>query len=97
MGQKVASELVTIIDDGKMEGGILSAPFDGEGVPTSKKLLLEKGVLKQFLHNTYTAAKANTQSTGNGTRGTYRSTPGVGTTNFYLAPGDLSPKNNQRY
>lgn len=92
MGQKVASELVTIIDDGKMEGGVLSAPFDGEGVPTSKKLLLEKGVLKQFLHNTYTAAKANTQSTGNGTRGTYRSTPGVGTTNFYLAPGDLSPK-----
>lgn len=91
MDQRVASELVTIIDDGQLEGGILSAPFDGEGVPTSKKLLLEKGILKQFLQNTYTAAKANTQSTGNGTRGSYRGTPEVGTTNFYFAPGTLSP------
>lgn len=90
--QTVASELVTIIDDGNMEGGILSAPFDGEGVPTSKKSLIEKGVLKQYLHNSYTAAKANTQSTGNGIRGTYRSTPEVGTTNFYIAPGNLPPE-----
>lgn len=88
VNEKVASQLVNLIDDGAMEGRILSAPFDGEGVPTSKTILVEDGILRGFLHNNYTAKKAGTKSTGNGVRGTYKSTPEVGTTNFYLAPGE---------
>lgn len=90
VGQKVASELINIIDDGAMPGGIASAPFDGEGVPTQKTVLMEKGHLKGYLYNTYTAAKDGVKSTGNGTRGTFKSTPEVGTTNFYIAPGNKS-------
>jgi len=90
--KRIASKLVTLIDDGQMEGRVLSAPFDGEGVPTSKTVLVEHGVLNGYLHNTYTAKKAGLKSTGNGVRGTYRSTPEVGATNFYLAPGNLDPQ-----
>ncbi|KJS22441.1 MAG: peptidase C69 [Clostridiaceae bacterium BRH_c20a] len=90
--KRVASELVTLIDDGQMEGRVLSAPFDGEGIPTSKTVLVEQGVLKGYMHNTYTAKKAGLKSTGNGVRGSYRSTPEVGSTNFYLAPGEIDPE-----
>lgn len=90
VGQEVGSHLITIIDDGTMEGGIRTAPFDGEGVPTSKNVLVENGVLKGFLHNTYTAAKEGIQSTGNGNRGSYKNGPEIGTTNFYIAPGNVS-------
>lgn len=90
--EKVASELVTLIDDGAMKGRVVSAPFDGEGVPTSKTTLVSKGILEGYLHNTYTAKKDNVQSTGNGVRGSYRSTPEIGTTNFYLAPGSITPE-----
>lgn len=90
--QPVASQLVTLIDDGQMEGRLLSAPFDGEGVPTSKTVLIENGVLKNYLHNSYTAKKAGVKSTGNGIRGSYKSTPEVGTTNFYLQKGSQDPQ-----
>lgn len=90
VGQKVASDLITIVDDGRLPGGIASAPFDGEGVPTSETVLIEDGQLKGFLHNTYTAAKAGIQSTGNGVRGSFKSTPEVGTTNFFIRPGSSS-------
>jgi PmbA protein len=92
VGQKVASDFVTLIDDGAMEERVLSAPFDGEGVPTSKTILIEKGILQGYLHNTYSAKKFGVKSTGNGVRGSYRSTPEVGTTNFYLAPGNCTPQ-----
>lgn len=92
VGQAVASSHITIIDDGSMPGGIASAPFDGEGVPTSKTLLIEQGKLNGYLHNTYTAAKDGVKSTGNGVRGSFKSTPEVGTTNFYIKPGELSPE-----
>ncbi|NLT95689.1 MAG: TldD/PmbA family protein [Clostridia bacterium] len=88
----VASPLVTLIDDGQMEGRVLSAPFDGEGVPTSKTVLIENGILKSYLHNTYTAKKMGVESTGNGVRGTYKSTPEIGTTNFYLQAGQIDPQ-----
>lgn len=89
-GQKVASPLVTIIDDGAMPGGILSSPFDGEGVATQRTVLIKEGNLETFLYNTYTAAKDGVASTGNGTRGSFKSTPEVGNTNFYLEPGNIS-------
>lgn len=89
-GEMVAANNVSIIDDGTMPGGVASSPFDGEGVACQKTVLIEKGKLNAFLHNTYTAAKDNLDSTGNGTRSSYKSTPEVGTTNFYLDKGDLT-------
>ena len=92
VGQRVASPVVHIIDDGRMPGGVASAPFDGEGVATERTVLVEEGILRGFLHNTYTAAKEGVRSTGNGARGSFKSTPEVGTTNFYLAAGQSSPE-----
>ncbi|MFZ5644043.1 MAG: TldD/PmbA family protein [Bacillota bacterium] len=91
LGQQVASVKINIIDDGSKEGGIASAPFDGEGVPTSRTVLIKDGFLNGFLHNTYTASKDGLNSTGNGVRGSYKSTPEVGTTNFFIEEGHESP------
>ncbi len=93
IGEIVAAKNVSIIDDGTMPGGIASSPFDGEGVSSQKTFLIDKGRLNGFLYNTYTAAKDNVKSTGNGTRGSYKSTPEVGTTNFYLDKGDITREN----
>jgi PmbA protein len=90
-GQKVASEKLTIIDHGAMPDGIASSPFDGEGVPTGRTVLIQDGQLQGFLHNTYTAAKEKVKSTGNGVRHSFKSTPEVGTTNFYIEPGKHDP------
>lgn len=87
VGERVASEQVTIIDDGALPGGIASAPFDGEGVPTSRTVLVEDGTLKGYLYNTYTAAKDGVQSTGNGVRSSFKGTPEVGVTNFFIQAG----------
>jgi len=89
-GRQVASPLVTLVDDGALPEGLASAPFDGEGVPTGRHVLLDKGVVQGFLYNSYTAAKAGTASTGNAKRAEYTSTPEVGTTNFFLQAGDIS-------
>jgi len=91
LDQQVASERINIIDDGTLSGGLASAPFDGEGYPTSRTPLIQGGVLKSFLHNTYTAAKDGVSSTGNGTRNSFKSTPEVGTTNIFIEPGNVSP------
>jgi PmbA protein len=90
VGQLVASEMVNIIDDGILPGGLASAPFDGEGVPASRTVLIRDGILQGFLHNTYTATRDGVSSTGNGTRASYKSTPEVGVTNFFIQPGNLS-------
>ena len=92
MGTKVASGVITLVDDGTMEGGVASAPFDGEGVPSSVTVLIKDGVLQSYLYNVYTAAKDGVQSTGNGIRGSFKSTPEVGATNFYIKPGDHAPE-----
>lgn len=87
-GAAVASDLMTIVDDGAMQGGVVSSPMDGEGVPAGRTMLVERGKLRGLLHNTYTAAKDGVSSTGNGTRGSFKATPEVGTTNFYIAAGE---------
>lgn len=92
VGQRVASEKVILIDDGTKPGLIGSAPFDGEGVPTSRTVLVDKGILKGFLHNSYTAAKEGLRSTGNGIRHSFKGTPEVGTTNFYIKNGTVAPE-----
>lgn len=91
LGQQVGSAHVTIIDNGLNTAGIGASPFDGEGVPSRETVLIKEGQLVAFLHNTYTAAKEGATSTGNGNRGSFRSTPEVGPTNFYLAGGDVTP------
>lgn len=86
VGEQVASDALTLVDDGRLLDGPAAAPVDGEGVPTGRTELISNGVLNGFLHNTYTALRGDASSTGNATRG-YRSTPGVGTTNLFVEPG----------
>jgi len=87
MDQRIASELVTLIDDGTREKGMGSEPFDGEGVPTQKRTILDKGVLKGFLYNTIVAKRAGLKSSGNASRDGFTSLPGIGPHNFYMAAG----------
>ena len=92
MDQRIASELVTLIDDGTREKGMGSEPFDGEGVPTQKRIILDKGVLKGFLYNTIVAKRAGLKSTGNASRSGFTSLPGIGPHNFYMAAGQTKPE-----
>jgi len=92
LNQRIASELVTIIDDGTRAKGMGSKPFDGEGVPTQKRTIVDKGVLKDFLYNTVVAKRAGVKSTGNASRGGFTSVPGIGAHNFFMAAGKSSPK-----
>jgi PmbA protein len=87
LGQKIGSELMTIVDDGTREKGMASAPFDGEGVPTGKRVIVDRGVLKGFLYNTAVAKRAGVKSTGNASRGGFESLPGIGPHNFFMAGG----------
>ncbi len=91
LGEKIAGENITIIDDGTMPGGFGTTPFDGEGVPSRKTTVIEKGVLKSYLLNTYTARKLGLQTTGNAARG-LAGNPGIGAGNFFLQPGQHSPQ-----
>jgi PmbA protein len=83
----VASPLVTVYDDGLLDGGLGTAPSDDEAVPMKKKTVIDKGRLALFLYNTYAANKDRTVSTGNGMRGGFKGIPGVGVTNLYIEPG----------
>ena len=87
VGQQVGSEALTLVDDGRLLSGPAASPFDDEGVPTGRTELLTRGTLNGFLHDTYTAHRGGTSSTGNAKRGGYRTAPGVGVSNFYVEPG----------
>jgi len=91
LGQKIAGDNVTVIDDGTMPGGFGTTPFDGEGIPTLRTVVIENGVLKSYLLNTYTAKKLGLQTTGNASRG-LAGTPGIGPGNYFLQPGSKTPK-----
>ncbi|MEM2367950.1 MAG: TldD/PmbA family protein [Candidatus Bathyarchaeia archaeon] len=92
IGQKVTSEVVTVYDDGLLEGGLRTWRFDGEGVPQQKTLIIENGVLCNFIYDNYTAKKEGRESTGNAFRAGYLSTPNVETTNFHFEAGEKSPE-----
>lgn len=92
MGSDVANERVSILDNGRLPGGLGTRPFDDEGVPTRATRLIDEGVLRALIYDTYAANKAGTRSTGNATRGSHRTPPGVGPANFYLQPGTQSPE-----
>jgi len=83
LGQRVAGENVTIVDDGTMPGGFGSSPFDGEGVPSRRTVVIEKGILQSYLLNTYMARKLGMTTTGNAARG-LAGNPGIGTGNFFF-------------
>jgi len=91
LGEKIASENVTIVDDGTIPGALGSKPFDGEGLPTAKKTIIDRGVLRSYLLDTYSGRKLKMPSTGNASRGIGDS-PGVGPLNFYLAAGPHAPE-----
>jgi PmbA protein len=91
LGQKIAGDNVTVIDDGTIPGGFGTSPFDGEGIRTRRTVVIENGVLKSYLLNTYTAKKLGLQTTGNASRG-LAGTPGIGPGNYFLQPGTKSPK-----
>ena len=91
LGQKIAGENITIVDDGTMVGGFGSTPFDGEGIPSRKTVVVERGVLNSYLLNTYTARKLGLKTTGNAARG-LAGNPGIGSGNFFLQPGGKTPQ-----
>ena len=91
LNQKIASDLVTLVDDGTRPKGPASKPFDGEGVPTGKRVIVDKGVLAGFMYNTIVAKRAGVKSTGNASRGGFTSLPGIGPHNFYMAAGATAP------
>jgi PmbA protein len=82
IGQEVAKKGITIVDDGQLPGGPGTRPFDTEGVPARKTVLVENGVLRNYLLDTYAARKLKMRSTGNG----------AGSTNLYLAAGASTPQ-----
>lgn len=92
VGEKIASDLLTIIDDGTRPKGLASSPFDGEGVPTQRRTIIDRGVLQGFMYNTMVASRAGVQSTGNASRGGFSSLPGIGPHSFYVEAGETDPE-----
>ncbi len=90
LGQPIAAPLVTIVDDGRLPRGPGSTAWDGEGVPTRRNVLVDRGTLAMFEYDSYFARRAGTRSTGNAVRSA-GSVPGIGCHNLFVVPGDESP------
>ena len=90
LGQQVAAPSVTVVDDGTLIGGLGTSPFDGEGLPSRRNVIVENGVLVHYMLNTYTARKLGMKSTGNASRG-LAGNPGIGANNLFLVAGTQSP------
>ena len=86
-GTTVAAPCVTLVDDPMREGSPMQTPFDGEGVATARRNVIENGELKTLLYDLTTAKKAGVTSTGNGQKGSYASPVGIAPYNFSIAPG----------
>ena len=91
LGEKVASERVTVIDDGTIPGLFGTSPFDDEGVPSRRTVVIEQGVLKSYLLNCYAARKLGMKTTGNASRG-LAGNAGIGHGNFFLQRGVQTPE-----
>jgi PmbA protein len=94
LGEQIAASTLNLIDDNFMllptgMGGFGSSPFDGEGLPSRRTVVVEKGVLRSYLLNTYTARKLGMKSTHNASRG-LAGAPGIGCGNLYIEPGTLT-------
>ena len=96
LGETITASSLTIVDDNAMllptgVGGFGSSPFDGEGLPSLRTVVVEQGVLRNYMLNTYTARKLGMKSTHNASRG-LAGTPGIGAGNLYLEAGTLTPE-----
>jgi PmbA protein len=91
IGNLVAAPGVSIVDDARLPGGLGSSPFDDEGIPTQTSAVVENGILRNYLHTSYTARKLGSRPTGNGTRGP-SGVVAIGPSNFYLQAGEYSPE-----
>jgi PmbA protein len=104
LGEQVAGENITMIDDGTMVfdhtlangtklqvGGFGTSPFDGDGLPTQRTVVIDGGILKSLMLNTYTARKLSMQSTHKASRG-LAGAPGIGGGNYFLEPGTETPE-----
>ncbi|MGH7408318.1 MAG: metallopeptidase TldD-related protein, partial [Candidatus Methylomirabilales bacterium] len=91
LGEVIASPAVTVVDDGTLRGALGSRPFDAEGLPTRRTVLVEHGALKTYLLDTYSARKLGLASTGNAGRDV-GDAPGVTATNLFLLPGPHLPE-----
>jgi PmbA protein len=90
-GETIASPLVTLVDDGRRPRGVGSSAHDGEGIPTRRNVLIERGRFATLLYDHYHARRAGTRSTGSAVRA-YSSTPAIGPTNLFLEAGTESPE-----
>jgi PmbA protein len=91
LGEKVASDCVSVIDDGTLPALFGTSPFDDEGVPSRRTVVIERGVLKSYLLNCYAARKLGLKTTGNASRG-LTGNPGIGHGNFFLEKGTETPE-----
>jgi len=89
LGKEVASSNLSIIDDATFTDGINASSFDREGFACKRNVIVDKGILKTFLHNTYTASKLKVNSTGNAS-GSINTPPLIDSTNFIIEAGDIS-------
>jgi len=92
IGQKVASDLITVLDDSTLPGRRGSFVFDDEGTPSQRTVLVENGILVDFMYDRLCALKESKQSTGNGRRESYRFKPIPRMTNTMIAPGAMNPE-----
>jgi TldD protein len=90
VGEKIASDCITIVDDASFEGSWGSYKYDSEGVPAIRRLLIEKGVLKGYMHNLETSAKMGVVPTGSGRAQDFWARPIVRMSNTFIAPGEMS-------
>jgi PmbA protein len=91
VGQEIAAPIVTVVDDAVIPDGPASRPFDAEGVRSAPMTLIDKGVLKSYVCDAYSARRLNLKPTGHAAR-SYQSMPGVGSTNLYLKAGASDPR-----
>jgi PmbA protein len=91
VGEQVASPLLTLVDEGRRHRGLGSRPFDGEGLPTRRNVPLERGVLRFYLCDSYSARKIGATPTGTARRG-IGGGPSVGAGNLFFEPGEVSPE-----
>ena len=96
-GEVIAADCVTLVDDPHMAGQATSTPFDGEGVATYKKNVIDAGTLTTLLHNLKTANKDGVRTTANASRPSYASSVGIAPTNFYFQPGGHAGRHARVY
>ncbi len=92
LGEKVASELITVIDDATLPGKRGSFQFDDEGTASQRTVLVDQGILKSYMYDKLTAMKEGKQPTGNGRRESYQNRPIPRMTNTFIAPGAHNPE-----